>query len=136
VQSIRWHSAEATLLLCGSTDGGVRLADCRDADAVAAKWQFANAEVEQLLWDRFTPFNFLVATNDGLSQCLSTEKHFSFPGQLSCCDSRKPNFVLHSTSVFIGDEEEEEKSTASIAFDQNHLVKTMFATSGEEVSPY
>ncbi|VDK54708.1 unnamed protein product [Anisakis simplex] len=65
VQCVKWHPGEASVLLSGSLNGELSLADCRyNVTEPSRRWKF-EGEVEHLLWDHFNPFYFYVTTDDG-----------------------------------------------------------------------
>lgn len=69
VQSVKFHSTEAQMLLTGSCDGTVKLFDCRDAGAVDTnfkQWSFAGTEVERVYWDPNNTNNYFVGLNNGV----------------------------------------------------------------------
>lgn len=80
VQSLQWHPYESQSLLTGSFDKKAKVVDCRSPESNIKFWKFG-AEVERVLWNHFSPFNFLVSTEDG---------------HVFCCDVRAdgPVFTL------------------------------------------
>ena len=59
VQAIRFHPIETFSLLAGSADQTVCLYDCRNPKENKKAWSVGN-EVEQVVWNRFEPNQFLV----------------------------------------------------------------------------
>lgn len=68
VQTLQWHPFEGETLLVGSCDKLSRVFDCRLEDSYRT-W-VVNGEVERVLWNHFSPFNFLVGTNTGTVHCI------------------------------------------------------------------
>ena len=62
VQALDWHPFESHVLLTGCCDENARVYDCNQG---ACKTWKVNGEVEKVLWNRFNPYNFLVATEKG-----------------------------------------------------------------------
>jgi hypothetical protein len=55
-------------LLSASIDGTVTIVDARTSsstDTASTCWSFEDVEIEQVLWNHFSPFYFLVAGDDG-----------------------------------------------------------------------
>lgn len=68
VQAVKFHPAEAQMLLTGSCDGLVKLFDCRDASAINTsfkRWAFDGVEVERILWDPHNANGCFVGLNNG-----------------------------------------------------------------------
>lgn len=63
VQTLQWHPFEGQTLLVGSCDRIARVFDCRIEDA-HMDWE-VNGEVERVLWNHFSPYNFIVGTSTG-----------------------------------------------------------------------
>ncbi|KAJ9576066.1 hypothetical protein L9F63_007031, partial [Diploptera punctata] len=63
VQTLQWHPFEGQTLLVGSGDRMARVFDCRVEDA-HMDWE-VNGEVEQVLWNHFSPYNFIVGSSTG-----------------------------------------------------------------------
>lgn len=80
VQSLQWHPYESQSLLTGSFDKKAKVVDCRSPESNIKSWKFG-AEVERVLWNHFSPYNFLISTEDG---------------HVFCCDVRAdgPVFTL------------------------------------------
>jgi len=68
VQSLQWHPYESQSILTGSFDKKAKVVDCRSPESNIKSWKF-NAEVERVLWNHFSPYNFLVSTEDGHVFC-------------------------------------------------------------------
>ena len=62
VQALDWHPFESHVLLTGCCDEIARVYDCNSGTCKSWKVQ---GEVEKVLWNRFNPFQFLVATEQG-----------------------------------------------------------------------
>jgi len=73
VQSLDWHPKEPTNLLSGACDKTARLLDCRDPNKCCKTWSFPG-EVEKVLFDRFSPWNFYVGSDDGKLYSLDVRK--------------------------------------------------------------
>ncbi|KAJ7379071.1 rRNA-processing protein [Desmophyllum pertusum] len=80
VQSLQWHPYESQSILTGSFDKKAKVLDCRSPESNIKSWKF-DAEVERVLWNHFSPYNFLVSTETG---------------HVFCCDVRTdtPVFTL------------------------------------------
>lgn len=80
VQSLQWHPYESQSILTGSFDKKAKALDCRSPESNIKSWKF-DAEVERVLWNHFSPYNFLVSTENG---------------HVFCCDVRTdtPVFIL------------------------------------------
>lgn len=68
VQSLQWHPYESQSILTGSFDKRAKVVDCRNPESNIKSWKF-NSEVERVLWNHFSPFNFLVSTENGHVFC-------------------------------------------------------------------
>ncbi|XP_068710314.1 periodic tryptophan protein 1 homolog [Montipora foliosa] len=68
VQSLQWHPYESQSILTGSFDKKAKVVDCRSPESNIKSWKF-NSEVERVLWNHFSPFNFLVSTENGHVFC-------------------------------------------------------------------
>ncbi|KAF8373776.1 hypothetical protein PRIPAC_80205, partial [Pristionchus pacificus] len=78
IQSMNWHPVESSVLLTGSMRGFVDARDCR-SDKVAAQWNLgSDVEVEKVLWDHFSPFHAVVASNDGKLRYLDMRQPGTF----------------------------------------------------------
>ncbi|GMR46100.1 hypothetical protein PMAYCL1PPCAC_16295, partial [Pristionchus mayeri] len=77
IQSMGWHPVESSVLLTGSMGGFVDARDCR-SDKVAAQWNLGGAQVEKVLWDHFSPFHAIVASDDGKLRYLDMRQPGSF----------------------------------------------------------
>ncbi|ESO04744.1 hypothetical protein HELRODRAFT_78883, partial [Helobdella robusta] len=69
VQSIQWHPVEAQMLLAGSADSTVQVFDCRCYDDSVKRWSLSG-EVEKVLWNISSPFNFFAGTSNGFIHYL------------------------------------------------------------------
>jgi periodic tryptophan protein 1 len=63
VQTLKFHPIESFSLLSGSADSTVCLYDCRNPNENKKAWCLSDttAEVEQVLWNKFEPNQFLVS---------------------------------------------------------------------------
>lgn len=68
VQSLHWHPYESQSILTGSFDKKVKVVDCRSPESNIKSWKF-DSEVERVLWNHFSPFNFLASTENGHVFC-------------------------------------------------------------------
>jgi len=64
VQCLHWHPYEAQSLLTGSYDRSVHVLDCRNPESSTKHWT-VDGEVERVLWDHLSPYNFLASTDQG-----------------------------------------------------------------------
>lgn len=82
VQSLQWHPYESQSILTGSFDKKAKVIDCRNPDSNVKSWKF-DSEVERVLWNHFSPYNFLASTESG---------------HVFCCDVRTdtPIFTLQA----------------------------------------
>ncbi|GMS93706.1 hypothetical protein PENTCL1PPCAC_15881, partial [Pristionchus entomophagus] len=78
IQSMGWHPVEQSVLLTGSMGGFVDARDCR-SDKIAAQWNLgAEVQVEKVVWDHFSPFHAIVASDDGMLRYLDMRNPGSF----------------------------------------------------------
>ncbi|XP_065072087.1 periodic tryptophan protein 1 homolog [Rhopilema esculentum] len=64
VQCLQWHPYEAQSLLTGSFDNTAHVLDCRNPESRTKSWKM-DGEIERVLWDHFSPFNFMASTDQG-----------------------------------------------------------------------
>ncbi|XP_031557007.1 periodic tryptophan protein 1 homolog [Actinia tenebrosa] len=88
VQTLEFHPYEPQSLLTGSFDKRAKVVDCRSPESNIKSWKF-NGEVEKVIWNHFSPFNFLASTDNG---CVY------------CCDVRtdSPVFTINAHDSAIG----------------------------------
>ncbi|EDO28046.1 predicted protein [Nematostella vectensis] len=67
VQSLEFHPYEPQSLLTGSFDKRAKVVDCRSPESNIKSWKF-NGEVERVIWNHFSPFNFL--TRNGMKKLI------------------------------------------------------------------
>lgn len=92
VQAVKFHPAEAQMLLTGCCDGTVKLFDCRDPSVIETsfkQWSFGDSEIERILWDPHNTNGYFVGLNNG---------------HLHYCDVRRENESVwqveaHSTEI-------------------------------------
>ncbi|GMT22050.1 hypothetical protein PFISCL1PPCAC_13347 [Pristionchus fissidentatus] len=78
IQSMNWHPVESSVLLTGSMGGFVDARDCR-SDKIAAQWNVgADVQVEKVIWDHFSPFHAVVASDDGKLRYLDMRNAGAF----------------------------------------------------------
>ncbi|XP_067945612.1 periodic tryptophan protein 1 homolog [Watersipora subatra] len=73
VQTLDWHPKESSVLLTGAFDHVVRLFDCRHQTSSCLKWKI-KGEVERVLWDQFSPFNFFASDDSGHIHYMDSRK--------------------------------------------------------------
>jgi len=64
VQSISWHPFESQSLLTGAFDKTANVLDCRSPNEFKS-WKLTG-ECEEVMWDKHSPYNFFVSSDDGI----------------------------------------------------------------------
>lgn len=75
VQSVAFHPVEAHILLTGDCSGRASLIDCQSGSV--KKWNVCKDEVEKVMWNRYNPFTYFVATSEGFVYCIDSRNESS-----------------------------------------------------------